>query len=84
MEYVNSKNLEWIPWFRYALLLRIDGKKIISLGRFRFAISANKEAIRLKELKGYEPKVVDTKRMQFSELWEPYFGKYRDITLILE
>jgi len=84
MEYVNAKNLEWIPWFRYALLLRIDEKQIISLGRFRLAISANNEAIRLKELKGYKPKVIDTRRCRLGSFAEAYEGKYRDILFLLE
>jgi hypothetical protein len=44
MKYQNATDLTWIPWFRYALLLRIDGKQIISLGRFRQAISAHRES----------------------------------------
>ena len=72
MQYQNATDLKWIPWFRYALLLRIDGKKIISLGRFRLAISANKGAIRLKELKGYEPRVIDTKESELKEFCEAY------------
>ena len=72
MQYQNATDLKWIPWFRYALLLRIDRKKIISLGRFRLAISANKEAIRLKELKGYEPRVIDTKESELKEFCEAY------------
>ena len=72
MRYQNATNLMWIPWFRYALLLRIDGKKIISLGRFRQAISAHRESWRLKELKGYEPQVVDTKECKLNEFCEAY------------
>jgi len=72
MLYKNARNLEWIPWFRYALLLRIDVKRIISLGRFRQAISAHHESMRLKELKGYEPQVVDTKECKFKEFHEVY------------
>lgn len=72
MQYKNATDLQWIPWFRYALLLRIDGKKIISLGRFRLAISAYKESLRLSELKGYEPKVIDTRRCTFKTFDEAY------------
>jgi hypothetical protein len=72
MQYQNATDLKWIPWFRYALLLRIDGKQIISLGRFRQAISAHRESWRLKELKGYEPQVVDTKECKFKEFHEAY------------
>lgn len=72
MQYQNTTDLTWIPWFRYALLLRIDDKKIINLGRFRFAISANKEALRLKKLRGYKPRVVDTKESELKEFHEAY------------
>ncbi len=72
MKHKNASDLEWIPWYRYALLLRIDGGQIISLGRFRLGISANKEALRLKGLIGYEVRVVDTKKSKFRDFCEAF------------
>ena len=58
-----SKALKWIPWKRYVLLLGIDGKKIIELGRFRRREGADKLAVNLKMYKGYVPEVIDTKQL---------------------
>ncbi|MBW2607719.1 MAG: hypothetical protein JRD05_08800 [Deltaproteobacteria bacterium] len=68
-------NLEWIPWFRYALLLRIDETQIINLGRFRLRTSADRETDRLSKLIGYEPLVVDTKECKIKEFHEAYGRK---------
>lgn len=57
----NDKHLEWIPWRRFALLLGVDEKKRIFVGRFPFRKVARREADRLSMLKGYEAEVFDTK-----------------------
>lgn len=72
MKHKNSSDLTWIPWHRYALLLRIDGRQIISLGRFRLGISAYKESLRLREMRGYEARVVDTKKSAFRHFREAF------------
>jgi len=56
--------LEWIPWQRYLLLLEIDGKKTVNLGRFRRKEGVCHTAQRLNTLKGYDAKVVDTKEQK--------------------
>ena len=55
-------NYNWIPWSRYLLLLEIDNKKTIRLGRFRRSEGLCREAAGLATHKGYEPTIIDTKR----------------------
>lgn len=58
----NGGGLEWIPWQRYVLLLGIDGKRTINLGRFRRKEGVCQTVQRLNMLKGYEAKLIDTKK----------------------
>ena len=63
MKVNTHRNLKWIPWQRYVLLLGIDGEKIIELGRFRRREGADRLADDLKAYKGYAPEVIDTKQL---------------------
>ena len=54
--------LKWVPWSRYALLLSVDGKSPVLLGRFRRREMPSREAERLCVLRGYVPSVFDTRR----------------------
>jgi len=45
---------EWIPWQRYVLLLSIDGKQAINLGRFRRREAPSHIAERLNLYRGYK------------------------------
>jgi len=53
--------LGWIPWQRYVLLLSIDGKQAINLGRFMRREAPGHIAERLNLYRGYKAEVVDTK-----------------------
>lgn len=72
MKHKIVSHLEWIPGFRYALLLRIDEKQIINLGRFRQKKTTDHEVNRLINLKGLEPKLIDTKECKIKEFSEAY------------
>ena len=58
----NNEKLKWVPWSRYALLLGVDGKSPVLLGRFRRREMPSREAERLRVYRGYLPCVFDTRR----------------------
>jgi hypothetical protein len=53
--------LEWIPWQRYVMILRIDGVQK-NLGRFRRKEKLNRKAEELNMFRGYWAEVIDTKQ----------------------
>lgn len=63
----NYCSLDWIPFKRFVLRLKIDGGKSIMLGRFRQKRSAEKVMHKLQLYKGYEPEITDTKELAQSQ-----------------